>query len=236
MFLRAATVQLLTERIDDKRNRTRAEDKDARNRPQMRRAAAAALGLGLLSSFLHLASCREPVTAVQRGPTAWPSRVPFSGPEGAHWAQPHSDSDADDSRREGPGSDVGGEGRARQDRRQAGGQTKCGTDCDCRARWCAGDFCLEGAQEVGAGGFAVCRDGIPCKEVPLGCEICPAPIFSVAQAGVEELAKEFQAGLRGVEAGMKVLSFEDETGIEFGGIRVGRDQATSCSLLCWTEF
>ena len=80
----------------------------------------------------------------------------------------------------------------------------------------------------------MCRDGIPCKEVPLGCEICPAPIFSVAQAGVEELAKEFQAGLRGVEAGMKVLSFEDETGIEFGGIRVGRDQATSCSLLCWT--
>ena len=100
---------------------------------------------------------------------------------------------------------------------------------------CDGPSCLQGAKEIGPDGIPVCADGTPCKELAQGCEICPAPIFTVAGegAGVQKLNEgDVSVDLRGMETGMMLYSFDLDkvTGVSVG---ISRQQTSVCTMLCW---
>jgi len=93
---------------------------------------------------------------------------------------------------------------------------------------CTSRSCLEGAKEKGPGGVPVCGDGTQCRILAQGCEICPAPIFEVTNAGMQVL----QIGdlvLEGYEPGMALYSFEKDA-----TVTMKRVQTSVCTLLCWT--
>lgn len=99
--------------------------------------------------------------------------------------------------------------------------------CDSSAGWCAGELCRKGAMEKGPEGDPVCGDRMPCRELPRGCEICPAPIFEPIASDVFDISTKVPPGL---PSGTQAFGFEPDAGF---AVTIKR-QPTICSVLCWT--
>jgi cysteine-rich repeat protein len=103
-----------------------------------------------------------------------------------------------------------------------------GSRADCGLRWCGGPYCIRDSVEKN--GAAVCGDGTPCKQVPLGCEICPPPLFA---PGTEEITLQtVLQDLPMLEPQMKVFGFDGTVG---ASVEIRRaDESSICTLLCFT--